>query len=259
MERSTQVLVAVLAVTDAISRPVRSFDGWRAAVVAERRGLHREAGVAWSSAAFALGSDVGDRKSAQRLLADLKLDGLLVASNPSGLRTVAIKLTPEGDAMARAVTGLPGMSSALIALDDLHRWRDDPRGFDHQGANLMPETALGRVEYGHPDAPEALSVQLEERMAPLLAAGLAVSQSSIRGHVWYGLTADGVVLAASREKVPAAATVVPPDASFDPEALDLYRRRFREETASLGVDNGGRRELGLLPIPVAPITRGQGH
>ena len=255
-ELNDQVLVSVLAATDALWLPNRHpGNRERDATVNLRRRDFPKYGVPWNSSKIIPGANEAARKEIQREVETQATYGLLVQARRAE-RTQALRLTERGAAYARFIVGLP-LTDALPILDRLWDMRDDPRGTDFLNRPWAPETALTGSSWGSPGADEAFA-ECETMLLPALAEGLVISNCSLQGHGWYSLTPLGAKLAKERiEEGERGGPRTMPDGARK-EAAEFYLERIEAELALLGVpplESGG--ELGLIPMPLHPILRGQ--
>jgi len=259
MNDRNEILLSILAKADAVFWPIRNHDTPGRTLFYERRRVFLSAGVPWASGAA---SEAG-RKAAQRELDALRGEGLVKAYNPRGARTLGVRLTGSADDDLRRMIGLATYADALGFLDELYRRRHDPDGFDGigTGAGGKPpwssEEALTGIRWGDNDN-RGYYVLLTYDLYPLLWRGLVKSNSSVRGHVWYGLTAKGYELARRRDEAAQATgehPPVPPEPG-DEDAFDFYHDRRMEEIDAIecGTPKDSR-DLGDIPLPVCPTLR----
>jgi hypothetical protein len=262
MNEKDTIILSILASTDALWSPCRKPAwGGPGVVIWERRQLYRDGGgVPWNSrklGAKDAATFEAERKAIYKTIAEARVAELVETSNPTGLRTVTVKLTEAGDDHARKLTGQTTRAEAMTTLDRIHAFRTDPAGVDNAGLAWMPETSLAGVEWGGADSIEPLSL-VQFAMLPLLVSGLAESVCSIQGHCWYALTPAGVAIAQEREQKPPTA---PKPREFgaggDDEAWNYYVDRLKDERAGLAMTAPSKvGEIGLMPFPVCPIRRG---
>jgi len=91
-----QIVVSLLARTDALFVPSRGPMANRHRVVTQRRARFRSRGLPWSSDAVMSGLDETGRKQVERDLDDLVGRGI-ATSFGKGLKTLGVRLTDEGD------------------------------------------------------------------------------------------------------------------------------------------------------------------
>lgn len=153
------------------------------------------------------GEDGASRKSYTRSRDQLAGLGLLRTAD-GGKRC---RLSPEGEALARELCGLPGLEDALPLMDFLHhapakaRW--NPGGLVSERTltgERTPYRRGARIGEYHTDPAKASTVT--DCLLPLLAAGRAYWRTcSLSGLYLYGLTPEGKALA-ERRKADGAAT-----------------------------------------------------
>jgi hypothetical protein len=252
MDDRKRILLGILADTDSVFMPNRNWTGHRGAVLYERRRDYATAGVPWKSDAL----DEAGRKAAQRELEALADAGLVKTFRPKRVKTLGVKLADEGEALARAWCGLPDVELAIGMMLQAALLNDDPEtGATGDGRVWIPETWLAGVSYGQTAEPQARLklAAVADKMLPALARGWVVSNSSVRGHVWYAITPDGwTKLEAVQEETdwqPAR------PAERDPEAPDYYLARVKYNRACLdNAEPTDSREIGDVPLPV-PMGR----
>lgn len=146
MELTNDILLAILAATDAVFIPDRDpMDFNRHVVIYERRRDFPDAGIPWASEKAMPGLDETGRKQVQRALEDLVGQGLVDALRPKGAKTVGVKLTDAGEARVRALCGLPLFEGTQAAVDQLVRLLEDDSACVFQGRIWTPETVLAGV------------------------------------------------------------------------------------------------------------------
>jgi hypothetical protein len=242
------ILVRILAAGDAIFKPMRAFDGTLGTVIYLRRRQFRRGGISWSAARFGSSTEEVNRKAISRLLTKWGLHRLIKTGPSASSRTVTVGLTAEGDAIARALAGLPALDDSLSLLGNLIEGRSDPEGVDYGGRAWLPETTLAGCSYADPDALKKLGI-LQQRMIPLLAAGLADSTANVHRGVWYCPLVASIPIAIDRQKIKA-----------DLDAVEAYSAAFKQEIEALDsavLEPTERRELGLVPFSCSPHRRGQ--
>lgn len=242
-----QVLLAVLAATDAVFLPDRDpLARPRHAVIGERRAAFQYSGVPWSSERVVPGLDETGRKQVQRVLDRLTLDGQLVTYQPKGAKTLGMRLSDAGDARARALAGLPGLSDALATLGQLDTVVRTSAARAFLGRTWAPETALAGVEWGD-HAQRHAFIALEEQLLPALVRHWAESNCSVQGHCWYTLSGAG----AKQLGKSVAASDLPPAIEA---ARREYDHRVQQELETLAVAKPeSEREIGQIPMPVCSL------
>lgn len=261
MQDRIRIIVGILADTDALFSPNRSWKRPRPTVIYEQRRDYPAGGVVWRSDAH----DEAGRKAMQRELESLCADGLVKTFRPRRVKTLGVKLTAKGEALARALCGLPNLEQAIGGVLNILMHADGPdAGANFDGSIWVAETALAGVDWAQCAADKEARhklVYVEDMLLPALIRGWIVSNSSIQGHVWYSPTAEGLeMLEAERRKPdPPDAPPAPPPAPFDEEAAEYYLERFIEtggyfDTATPKCPG----ELGGIPLAVSMPQRNVG-
>ena len=201
-----------------------------------------------------MGADAANRKAVQRRLADLKLDADVTTTNPSGSRTITVKLTTSAEAWARGHCGLPTIDDALLIVDRLFAMQDHPGGFHEQGRDWIRETTLAGCEYGNGVATGERLWDIAEQLLPALVAGLVISGSDGARHVSFSLATAGRSIAAERlVKIPVPASR--PKQNI--EAQNYYVDAREEAERSLASCKPSiANDIGLVPLSDRPTTRG---
>jgi hypothetical protein len=261
-----EILLTLLARTDATFWPTRNFAVPGTGLFYERRRDYLTHGLPWSSKG---GTDEQARKSSQRELDGLAKNGLVQTFGPRG-RTRGERLTAAADDNLRRRIGIATYADSLALLDELYRRRDDDDGFDGLGDGLpagkrdrepgLPwtsEVSLADIQWGD-DAQRGYYVLLFEDFAPLLWRSLVRSGSDSHGRVWYSPTATGYALAEQRHATGLAIQKYPPEPldGGDADGYDFYRAARMLEID--GIRNGTpaqRSEIGDLPLTCSPALR----
>ena len=245
---SDQILVSILAATDAIFIPDRDPMMWpRHAVIYERRRNFTNAGVPWASERVLPGLDEAGRKQIQRLLDELALSGMVLTFQPKGAKTLGVRLSETGDAQARALVGLPALSDALAALAQLAELERNGATCANLGRTWVPETALAGVAWGDNERRHRL-VETEEKLLPAVVRDWAVSNCSVRGHCWYAITDAG------RDQLGKPIEAGPLPCANDDLRREYYHRVKAEFLALAAAEPKCEREIGEIPMPVSPGT-----
>jgi hypothetical protein len=253
MDRRDELLLTILAKTDAVFWPIRKHDVPGRVLFYERRWAFPTAGVPWASGAV---SEAG-RKAAQRELEGLQSARLVKTYNPRGGRTLGVRLTEGADDAMRRMIGLATYADSLPFLDELYRRLADGDGCNFLGRPWTSEESLTGVRWGDNDN-RGYYVLLTQDLYPLLWRGLAESNASSQGHVWYGLTAAGYELARERDEDEQASREYPPPPpeEGDEEAFDFYHDARIEDVKTLEAGSPkDPREIGQIPMPVCPVLR----
>jgi hypothetical protein len=269
MNAINKLLVTTLGQSDAVWLPIRQWDtqrGGRLAVIAGLRRRFARRGVPWHPEAHTEAA----RKSAQRLLGDVARAGLVTATNPTGRRTIYVRLTQRGDRQARMLCGLTVFEEARGLLDRLLSIRDsDLDAFIGHGLRPPDEADAGEpvwhseqtltgTRWGDESSGYRKAMGLLELdMLPLLTRRLVLANSDIHGRTWYALSPEGLKLARQRhaagEKDPGE---MYGDDEVDGDAITLYyqaRQAQAEAFSKMHAENPG--ELGMVPFTCSPYTR----
>lgn len=249
MELDDQILVAVLAATDAIFLPDRSpLASRRHQVICERRRNFPTHGIPWASEKAGPGLDEAGRKQAQRALEGLVARGLVHTVQPKLAKTLGVKLTEVGDRELRAMVGLPSFEEAISMLEQIAICEI---ACEFVGLRWVPETALADARWGDDERRQEF-VKLEDRLLPALVRGLVRSNCSVQGHCWYSLTKAGEKFLAKERP-----TTEPAKREFTEVAKHEYYYRIHEELALLAAAKPEiDREIGDIPMPVCPFPIG---
>ena len=205
MQGSTRIIVGILADTDALFAPNRSWLRPRPTVIYEQRRDYRGGGVPWRSAAH----DEAGRKAMQRELESLCAGpggGLVKTFRPQRVKTLGVKLTAKGEALGRALCGLPNLDQSIGGVMHIVMHSDDSdAGVSFDGRLWVAETALAGVDWVQcatdAEARQNL-VYMEGVLLPSLIRGWVMSNSNNRGQVWYSLTTAGVAMLEAERRKP---------------------------------------------------------
>lgn len=248
---SDQILLAILAATDAVFIPDRDpLARPRHAVIYERRKAFAQSGVPWASEKVLPGLDEAARKQVQRMLDELALEGQVLTFQPKAAKTLGVHLSDTGDERARALAGLPALGDALRVLGQLAELERTDATSAYLGRTWLPETALAGVRWGD-NARRQAFVQVEEQLLPALVRGWVESNCSVQGHCWYSLTEAGR-RQISRHDTPA---MLPP--ANDQARREYYFRVQSELHALAAARPDCEREIGEIPMPVCPVRKAQ--
>ena len=261
MQDRTRIILGILADTDAVFCPNRSWKRPRPTAIYEHRRDYPAGGVPWRSDAL----DEAGCKATQRDLEALCVEGMVKTFRPKRVKTLGVKLTAKGEALARALCGLPNLVQAIGGVMHATMHLEGPEaGVNWDGRFWIPETTLAGVDWvkcaADKDARHKL-VFVEEIMLPALIRGWIIANADIHGRVWYSPTPEGLAMieAERRKPDPPDAPPAPPPAAFDEEAADYYLERFTEtagrfDTAAPQCE----REIGEIPLPVSMPRRKAG-
>lgn len=222
-------LVRLLAQTDALWRPIRTWRRPFPAVVAERREQYRRAGI---PATHVSGADDADRQRRSRELRRLEATGFVQFGGQRGQRS-HWRLTNAGDWKLRAAVGLPGYSEAMLAYEAIRKLEairhepDDNVCGEHWlcGGLWGPRTVNGRME------------KLEVVLAPLLCRGYVDAWSDSKGCVAYTTTRGA--------QSPIEPTDLP---DFDDSLAELYDEALHDADDALQVAQPSNKTLCVIPL-----------
>lgn len=221
MKSDLQLLVCVLAATDAIWLPLRAAE-WQhprpGCVYAAQQAFRQNRGVL---APFP--GTAAERKSGERLVDAMIQSGYLQARRRG--RGRFLRLVDTAEDRLRQMCGLPGL---WLSFETVRR---------HVRNDWTPEIALNSNRgWGDGRSQELAFVEL--LLLPALARGLAESGSNVRGHVYYRRVGD-----------PPAWPEPAEDIEPVPELARLYSDELRAARERILAADVGSLEIGLLPIP----------
>ncbi len=226
MPTDNELLIDILAATDAIFAPLRQAD-WKsenARSIFQRAQRFFSCGVHWTS-----GGTSAKRKASFNQIARLSAESRLELFPPHGLR-----LTDQAEWNARSLCGLPGLDASLKLVDRIEK----------AGGFRVEENTLARTEYGRPGVTEKL-VAIEYQAAPALARGWLVAESNRSGHVAY-----------SCHRSPAANRVGAELPASDPEMRKRYEAKFREFRHELRfAEPLDDRDIAPIPLPIGCVPK----
>lgn len=225
-----EILVRILAQTDALWLPCRTWSGDLPAVLGERRADYRRHGIAWHSGSA--GST--EKKDVQRIRDRLVAEGHLVQFRRRESRTTSVRLTSDADYRIRHLVGLPGRGEAMALMAKIRRYLRD-----HPEAEACPEIRLTCGRGWGDDCLDYL-LDVESRLLPALVRGRVESETSTQGHCHYRLTGKG--------PLPPEPTATP---SYDSAMAELYLDVFERSLLSLRSAKAEGRDIGLVPCPVS--------
>ena len=159
---------------------------------------------------------------------------------PSRGRAYGVKLTDDGEAVARGLCGLSGLDAGLEILRAVAHLAATPE-------HWVLETGLAGVQYGDHDCKRKL-MAVEDRALPALSRSWVESGSSVRGHVWYRVTTRGREILEKGYQFPEVVEVPKRD---EGAARPYYFGAMSEEATRLAGPKRDPREIGLLPLPVS--------
>lgn len=240
------LLIEILAATDALWTPFRSFQYPLPTVYYEGRKAFEAGGVTLPA-----GDGATARKRHQLALEAAAGKGLVRVSRRRG-RHPAVKLSDRGEARARALCALPDFGEAFEAMQAL---ADAPAALE-RGTLWASELALAGISAADTqdkDKRQAL-VRLEEKLLPALARRLVEAGSTSVGWVYYSLTASG---RAALEADTIAPEIEPADVEPDADGARQYYEAFAQALEDIrGREPNVPGELGYMPLPCSmPAAR----
>ena len=246
MDLRAAILVQILADTDALFIPNRSWHRLRPTNIYFGRKNYGRSGVVWSSGA----ATEADRKAAQRELEALAKERMVRVFRPHHVKTLGVRLTDAAETQVRGWCGLPGIACGWWTCHELARHSKVPGEAKTLDDVWISEVQLAGVEWpreGEDTTAFRRELVLTEDMAlPALSRGWIVANSDIHGRVYYALTLAGW------EVLDNDPPEDPPDIAVDTEARKMYLDRVQSQLARLGTaDPEDPNEIGILPLPVA--------
>ena len=242
MDDRASILVQVLADTDAVWIPSRTWTRPRPTNVYFARRAFAKGGVPWESG----GATEADRKATQRALEALAKSGAVKVRRPHRVKTLAVKLADTAEAEARKLVGLPGMYSGWLSAAEVARHSKRPGE-----AALMTDVWVSErklIGERPPDEYRREAVLVEEMMLPALVRNYVGSCSDRDGRVYYALTPAGWAWLDAGDEPPADDL----DSEPDPDARAFYYERVRAALDRLDTaDPPDPKEIGGIPLPVA--------
>lgn len=242
MDERASILVQVLADTDAVWIPSRTWNRPRPTNVYFARRAFAKGGVPWESG----GATEADRKAMQRTLEALAKSGAVKVRRPHRVKTLAVKLADTAEAEARKLVGLPGMYSAWLSACEVARHSKRPGE-----AALMTDVWVSErklIGEREPDEYRREAVLVEEMMLPALVRNYVGSCSDRDGRVSYALTLAGWAWLDAGDEPPADDL----DGEPDRDARAFYYERVRAALDRLDTtDPPDPKEIGGIPLPVA--------
>jgi len=242
MDLRTSILVRILADTDAVWIPNRTWNRPRPTNVYFARRTFAKSGVPWESG----GATEADRKASQRALEALAKSGAVKARRPHRVKVLTVKLSDASETEARKLVGLPGMYSAWLSACEVARHSKRPGE-----AALMTDLWVSeRKLIGDlpPDEYRQMVVVIEEMMLPALVRNYVGSCADRDGRIYFGVTPAGWAWLDAGDEPPADDLDGEPDA----DARALYYERVRTALDRLDTDDPpDPKEIGSIPLPVA--------
>ena len=209
------ILVRALAASDALRVSVRDYGG--------NANANRAAGLALLAThgvPVRVGGDAETRKTGERLLTEMAGAGLVEVNRHGRDRFPYVKLTPMGDARARALCDIPGRDAGRRFLAAVvENGASYP---DTIGGRWVPELAFtGGRGWGAAATREdrVLLANVEMEFLPAASAGWVDTGSSLGGNTAYTATPAGLAELAHPANAPDVGLLPEPSDA----ALELYR------------------------------------
>ena len=246
MDLKTSILVQILADTDALFLPNRSWNFTKPTNLFFGRRRYAKEGVAWASGR----KTAAERKAAQRALEALAKEGLVRVFRANNTKTTGVKLTDEGEARARELCGLPGLADSWWAcrkLADLSKPPGEAKTYDDV---WITEEKFSNIPHPGEGADQTAFLReinwTEDEFLPALSRGWAVATSTVNRNVFYALTQTG--WGVLDDDPPEDRPVVEPSREIRRAYLDRIEEQLdRLEHARPENPN----EIGMLPLPVS--------
>jgi len=204
MREQDAVLVRILAATDAIWKPMRQADWGQPTptVLYEHRKQFTSKGLPWHSG----NPTEAGRKAEQRILEGLASAELVTLHGRE--RRAAVRLTEQGDILARALVGLGNVDAGHCSLCEVLRLQNP----------IASELWLAGLDnYAATDDCRRELVIVQDLMLPALWRGWVESNSDCFGRAYYWATDRGREMARLPE--PVLPANLPP---MDEDAAEMY-------------------------------------
>ena len=236
MTQDNEVLVTLLAMTDATWRPMRGAD-WQAraggVLWARRREYRDRGGIPWIG-----GGDATARQASGRMLDALAADGDVLVHRTRGTGGVFVKLTDSAEHRLRALCDLPSIADAralLLRVIELER----PGGPD---GRLCSELWLAGLKNYVGDYMVKL-FEVQRSALPGLCRGWLLAPSDCYGRTFYAATPIGREVASKPPTLPADLP------GPDQEAIELYDSATTEYRERLRAMRPEGSDIGPCPLP----------
>ena len=242
-------LITILARVDALFLPLRpNRPGPQRAAQYELQTQYRAQGLRFS------GTGADSRKDFQQTRDNLAAQGLIRLRQLRSDRTVSVQLTARGEAVARASCELPSLAASIAAIDELYQRQQDDGAAEHAGFVWVREAIMAGTQIEDvDDEARLLFAVVEQIMLPALIRGWSLANSDNAGHCWWSLSPKFKRLPSQVVKPPATIKTPRPSVAM----LELYAREMRQEHSRLESVPVEGQDIGMIPMPASPITRGQ--
>lgn len=194
---TSDILIQILARTDAAWSPYRRSDSASRGTVTVLRQRYPDSGVAWTPPKT---FQAADRKRFQRQIDDAIGEGLVTVHSPPGqsVKTTSVKLTTRGETIARLLAALPIMPDTIPWLDRLCALQDHPKAIGKTvGEKYVSEAVMIGVDV-FCCSMSGMFWNLEEIMRPMLVSQLVTSNDDGASRVAYCPTPAGHQLVRER-------------------------------------------------------------
>jgi hypothetical protein len=251
MHNKIDILVKLLAQSFAVWSPARQWNMEIGKNLFFSRRRFVESGIRWLGP-----GDETRRKAAERTREALANDGFIAIAR-SKERTLFVRLTGQGEAIAAALVGLPSLAESIATLKML---------VDHPAArveNWVGEDSLLGISLSTPpsleDWREAVYGLLQKFWLPI-SRGWAEVNSTVRGLAFYRLLPEGRKILST----PLPTELKRPEPSL--EAVKIFWDEYfsAREKLSLPDDSLPDSEIGILPLSASmpllknpPQTKGK--
>jgi hypothetical protein len=232
-ESAAALLIRLLGQQDALFVPFRDAGAsWWAAAWSARREYART-GLRWRGRA---------RKQDERDLVRLAKKRLLVKVKKGSAKTLSIRLSDEGDRIARALAGIETFDAGVCSFEELRHLasvREENGTTLHGG--WIPETDLSDgVGWGDGNQQELTVVQAVAM--PALVRGWVESNCDSKRHVYYRNAVAGEIVAEAMSHKVVLPSEVDGGAAIYDESLGESREALKMADAPAG-------EIGAIPLP----------
>ena len=244
MDLKTSILVQILADTDALFLPNRSWNFTKPTNLFFGRRRYGKEGVVWASGR----KTAAERKAAQRALEALAKEGLVTIFRANNTKTTGVKLTDEGEARARELCGLPSLANSWWACDALTMHSKPPGEAKTYDDVWVSEEKLSRVPHPGEGKDQTAFLReinlIEDEFLPALSRGWVVATSTVHRNVFYALTQTGWDILKGDWPEDR------PEVEVNREIRRAYLDRIEEQLDRLEhARPENPNEIGMLPLP----------